>query len=572
MRARAVLQLAIEAIDKASSTLNKIGKSAGKMGKAWGAASKAIRIASIAGVAAFGAMTVASLNAASDLEESQSKVEVVFEESAGIIKRFASDSARSLGISRAAAFEAAGTFGNLLTAMGESEESAANMSVGLVQLGSDLASFNNLDPTEVLDKLRAGITGEAEPLKALGVNITAARTTAKALELGLIEVGDEMTEQAKITARYAIIMEDTTKAQGDFARTSTGMANAQRIVKAQITDLAAAFGTLLLPVVAKALAGVIGALGSLTDWFFDHEEQIKQAMVDIAAKVRPFAEAFILGAQTIIEHLTPLFRFIKENKPAMIATLVAIGVAVTLAFGPVGVIVVAIAAAVTALGFLRKNWDEVTAFLRERFDRVVAFLREKLEAFRVFWLANWRKMALALGPLGLLIIVIVQLRDKIRRLFEFFVGVIQKAAPKVFAILQKIAGGFETFARIVVAFVQPIIDKIQALINIIGKIPTPDLSGIGDFVGGAAGAIGGILGFKHGGTVGHSGPALVGEGGPEIVNLRAGSRVAPNSALGGMTVIVNVTEPLGTPSELGEAVVRALVTLERTGRITQVTA
>lgn len=206
---------------------------------------------------------VAAVSAASDLNESLSKVGVVFGENAGAIEAWSKTAASSLGQSQQQALEAAGTFGNLFDALGMSDDATAEMSTGLVQLASDLASFNNIDPTEALEKLRAGIVGETEPLRTLGVNLTAAAVEAKALSMGLAATGKELTEQDKVTARYALIMESTANAQGDFARTADGLANSQRILKAELADAAANLGTLLLPYVLQA----VSAISELVTWF-----------------------------------------------------------------------------------------------------------------------------------------------------------------------------------------------------------------------------------------------------------------------------------------------------------------
>lgn len=150
---------------------------------------------------------VAAFKAASDLSEAMNKVDVVFGRSSASVKRFSSTAARSLGISRTEALQATGTFGNLFTAMGLGESVSARMSTSLVKLASDLASFNNVDPSEALDALRSGLVGETEPLKRFGVNINEATLRAKALELGLIK---------------------NTKAQNDNAKSAERVADAQR--------------------------------------------------------------------------------------------------------------------------------------------------------------------------------------------------------------------------------------------------------------------------------------------------------------------------------------------------------
>ncbi|MDD5367456.1 MAG: hypothetical protein PHQ40_00360 [Anaerolineaceae bacterium] len=207
--------------------------------------------ATAAGVA-IGALAAKTIGPASDLNETVSKVGVVFGDASGRVLAFGKDSATSLGMSENAALAAAGTYGNLFRSMGMTDDKSADMSVGIVKLAGDLASFNNLSPEEVLEKLRAGLTGETEPLKALGVNISAAALKTQALKMGFKEVNGELPAAAKAQASYALIMEQTALAQGDFARTSGGLANQQRILASQVENLKAKIGTALLPIVTRA--------------------------------------------------------------------------------------------------------------------------------------------------------------------------------------------------------------------------------------------------------------------------------------------------------------------------------
>lgn len=211
-----------------------------------------------------------AIQAAGDLAETTSKAEVVFGSTADEVLAMGKDAARGLGMSEEAALAAAGTYGNLFRAMGITEQASADMSIGLVQLAADLASFNNMDPTEVLDKLRAGLSGETEPLRTLGVNLNQARIEAKALEMGLWDGVGAIDAAAKAQATYSLILEDTTLAQGDFARTSEGLANQQRIMEAQLADTTASIGQGLLPIMV-ALVGFVNdvlvpALNFLMEW------------------------------------------------------------------------------------------------------------------------------------------------------------------------------------------------------------------------------------------------------------------------------------------------------------------
>jgi phage-related protein len=208
-----------------------------------------------------------SMRAASDLNETTSKVGVVFGKSADQILAWGKTSASTLGMSSNAALAAAGTYGNLFVSMGMLPQKAADMSSGLVNLAGDLASFNNTPTDQVLEALRSGLVGETEPLRQLGVNITQATVEAKAMAMGLWDGKGAIDANAKAQATYALILEQTKTAQGDFARTSSGMANQQRINAAKIENAQAKMGkvlmdvaTVALPIFAAALEGAMGFL------------------------------------------------------------------------------------------------------------------------------------------------------------------------------------------------------------------------------------------------------------------------------------------------------------------------
>lgn len=202
---------------------------------------------------------VASISRASDLNESLSKTRIVFGDATTEVEKFATGSAHAMGISRQATLEATSTFGNLFTAMRIGQKPAAEMSMTIVKLASDLASFNNTDPAEALMALRSGLVGEIEPLRKYGVNLNAVAIEQRALSLGLIDNVAQLTPATKAQAAYSIILEQTRTAQGDFARTSDGLANSQRTLKAVFEDVQASIGKALLPTItfaAQELAGL----------------------------------------------------------------------------------------------------------------------------------------------------------------------------------------------------------------------------------------------------------------------------------------------------------------------------
>jgi hypothetical protein len=190
---------------------------------------------------------VRGLETASNLQEVQNVVNVTFGEGAAQIDSFAKSAASAFGLSELSAKQYTGTLGAMLKSTGLSEGAVLEMSTSLTGLTGDFASFYNLDHEEAFNKLRAGISGETEPLKQLGINMSVASLEAFALEKGITESFNAMTEAEKATLRYQFIMDATADAQGDFARTSDGFANQQRILQLNMENLAASLGSKLLP-------------------------------------------------------------------------------------------------------------------------------------------------------------------------------------------------------------------------------------------------------------------------------------------------------------------------------------
>ena len=201
-----------------------------------------------AAVGGFVALTKPMVDAASDIGESLSKNTVLFGASADRVAQWSETTARSFGISRREALEAVGVFGALTHAMGMSGAEGSDMSVTMVELAADMASFNNASPEETLIALQAGLRGEAEPLRRYGVLLDAATLKQRALSEGIItNTTKALTPQEKALAAYAEILAQTTVQQGDFERTSDGLANKQRILSSVWGDLQADLGEKLLP-------------------------------------------------------------------------------------------------------------------------------------------------------------------------------------------------------------------------------------------------------------------------------------------------------------------------------------
>ena len=192
-----------------------------------------------------------SIGGASGLNEEINKTRVTFPGSADAILTWSKTTATSLGIARVEALRAAGEFGNMLEPLGVLPATAARMSTRLVELASDLASFHNADPTDMLERLRAGLAGQSRPLRIFGIQLLASRVNQEALnETGKKSVR-QLTEQEKVLARFNLILKDSKNAQGDFNRTADQAANQSRVLKAQLADLGDELGTKLLPGVTQ---------------------------------------------------------------------------------------------------------------------------------------------------------------------------------------------------------------------------------------------------------------------------------------------------------------------------------
>jgi uncharacterized membrane protein YqaE (UPF0057 family) len=318
------------ALAKASKDTQGFGKSAEGASKSLGGMGKTAQVAAVAGIGALAVGAKKAIDAASDLNEQVSKAGVVFGKSGTDVTKWAGGLAHDFGMSKRAALEAAGTFGNMLVPMGFARTTAAGMSKTFVQLAGDMASFNNASPEVTLEALRAGLAGETEPLRKFGVFLNENRVKLEAVSSGLVkaevdhaklrlqqlkvteatkeaakalhEHGKSSMEYAKAQAQvdyeegkaqkllegkippltaaqkaqatYNVIMKDTIDTQGDFARTSGSVANQQRIQAAETENLEAALGRGLLPVWQTAQKLLI----SLTDVMSEHTTIVQIAV------------------------------------------------------------------------------------------------------------------------------------------------------------------------------------------------------------------------------------------------------------------------------------------------------
>lgn len=237
--------------NQTNSTVAKVNSSLDKVKGALGTIGRIVGIAfSITALVNFGR---ACIKVGSDLAEVQNVVDVTFGAGNKTIENFAKNAAEQFGLSELAAKQYTSTMGAMLKSMGITGKALEDMSVQLAGLAGDMASFYNLDTDQAFQKIRAGISGETEPLKQLGINLSVANLEQFALNQGMGKAYKNMTQQEQALLRYNYLLSVTADAQGDFARTSDSWANQTRILQLRFESLKATIGQGLINVFTPIL-------------------------------------------------------------------------------------------------------------------------------------------------------------------------------------------------------------------------------------------------------------------------------------------------------------------------------
>ena len=309
--------------DQISGDAEKAGKG---FASKFGAGMKGLAVAGVAtGAAAAAGLAVvgkASIDAASTLEETNSKIEAIFgKESGDKIKAWSDDASKSIGQSKTAALNASADFAIFGKSAGMAGDDLVKFSQDNTKLSSDLASFFDSTPAEAATAISAALRGESEPIRKYGVLINDAALKQAYFEETGEEVKGTLTGQQRVIAANKLIWEQTADAQDDFTRTSDGLANSQRTLTATLDDVKANIGEGLLP----AITEIVQAIGPLAQQLQEPlkeiagviGEQLSDAFKAIGPLLGPFAEALtslggsvlsaLIGAvKSLIPAITPL--------------------------------------------------------------------------------------------------------------------------------------------------------------------------------------------------------------------------------------------------------------------------
>jgi hypothetical protein len=293
----------------------QVSGASGKIGSAFKKIGVAVAAAGVAASAFAVKLGVDAVKAASDLSETVAKAGQIFGSSAKQVEEFAANAANALGQSKQQALDAASTFAVFGKSAGLAGDDLVKFSTDFTVLASDLASFNNTTPDEAITAIGSALRGEAEPLRRFGVLLDDASLRAAALELGIVSTTkNALTPQQKVLAAQALIYKQTGDAQGDFLRTSDGLANSQRILTAQIENVKTSIGTALLPV-ATELFQFIGS--KLIPILTNFSESFSKQATPAIENMRKIVADFVLPALKnlwyfITEFIVPTLRNILE--------------------------------------------------------------------------------------------------------------------------------------------------------------------------------------------------------------------------------------------------------------------
>ena len=282
--------------DKVGDTANKTKKSTNKMTKGFKNTSKGIKASTVAtialGVAIVGlgviaakrifSLGVAASAAARDFEEAKQKFGVVFQSVAVEATKLRDSLANDFGLSTVAATELLSATGDLLTGFGFTDKQALELSGTVNKLAVDLASFSNLEggaarASEILTK---ALLGERDSLVSLGVKISEEQVKAQLLADGKDKLTGASLQQAKASAALTLILKATIKAQGDFQRSSTSLANQQKILSGRFEDLLVVIGEKINPVINKLTGEAIKIIKATKEWADANGEAISQGFKD----------------------------------------------------------------------------------------------------------------------------------------------------------------------------------------------------------------------------------------------------------------------------------------------------
>ena len=425
-----------------------VDKSARNVESKFGGAFKGAALAAGGAFAAIGAASAFKdiIGGASDLNETISKSNTIFGANAKEIEAWAGGAAKSMGQSKQGALDAAATFGNLFVQLGTGSGEAAKMSKEMVGLASDFASFHNADPTDVIESMTAAFRGEYDAVQRYVPTINAAAVEQKALAMGLAGSTKELTAQDKALATQKLLYEGAGAAIGDFAKTSDGLANRQRILSAQFQDMKDKVGTALLPVVLKlmesfmSLGKVIGPVANGLKSAFSGEGVTSDGVVGVFERIGVAArQVFDFLKSTVVPYIKTLFTGESSPDPS---PLERYALFVRQVFG-------------TVIDWLKTNWPQIQQTIGEVVEWIRADVIPKVVEVATFFIGQFQS-----------VVAWVQanwpaISEAVSHVINVVVGIFNTLLPIIRPIWETIKGTIEGTIQTVQAVIRTVLDIIN---------------------------------------------------------------------------------------------------------------
>lgn len=414
----ASIQEAREELARASAALDQLEDHTNKSTDAFSRLAKAIGLVMIARKALDTIKT--GIDYASDLAEVQNVVDVTFGSATEAINSWSKECLAAYGMNEVSAKRYAGTIGAMLKSSGLAGDAIVDMSKDMVGLAGDMASFYNLDLETAFEKIRSGISGETEPLKQLGINMSVANLEAYALSQGIKTSYNEMSQAEQVMLRYNYLMSTTADAQGDFARTQDSYANQTRLLSESWLEFTGIMAEQLLPV----LTTIVSWLNNIVAFLTENADMVSAVLVGLATTVGILAVAWAV-------HAAAQWLAVAANRALIISLLSNPILWIALI---IGVLVAAMYRWIQSIGGVKNAWEICKLAL------IVGWNAVKLAFFTgVYWVIDlvdklklcWQKAGVAIANFmgAMKVSVLTILQNMINGAIDIinkFIGVLNK--------------------------------------------------------------------------------------------------------------------------------------------------
>lgn len=414
----ASIQEAREELARASAALDQLEDHTNKSTDAFSRLAKAIGLVMIARKALDTIKT--GIDYASDLAEVQNVVDVTFGSATEAINSWSKECLAAYGMNEVSAKRYAGTIGAMLKSSGLAGDAIVDMSKDMVGLAGDMASFYNLDLETAFEKIRSGISGETEPLKQLGINMSVANLEAYALSQGITTAYNEMSQAEQVMLRYNYLMSTTADAQGDFARTQDSYANQTRLLSESWLEFTGIMAEQLLPV----LTTIVSWLNNIVAFLTENADMVSVVLVGLATTVGILAVAWVV-------HAAAQWLAVAANQALIVSLLSNPILWIALI---IGVLVAAMYRWIQSIGGVKNAWEICKLAL------IVGWNAVKLAFFTgVYWVIDlvgklklcWQKAGVAIanfmGDMKVSVLTILQnMINGAIDIINKFIGVLNK--------------------------------------------------------------------------------------------------------------------------------------------------